>query len=927
MPSPFRPADRFGLPGVSAPPSEVDFLRFWGKAGDDERAGWHPVAYHCLDVAACVDRILTVRPFARGQAARLFGAPPSDVVAFLTTLAAIHDIGKFATCFQAKRLDLWPSLLGPVPTDIARTYHTRDGFCLWERSLKEKMGPAVWAGDPYLLSYVVQAVMGHHGRPVAIDPQRDVLSAIYKPGGRAAAEAFASAAIRLLDPPPLPARPLEERDALRATWWIAGLITVADWIGSNERWFKYKPDPPAHSELREYWDLARSQAAAAVAAAGLESPVPARQRTFVEITGRAEPMPAQRWATEVALPEGPILFILEDVTGTGKTEAAQVLIHRLMVAGRANGAFWAMPTRATANAMYDRQAKSLRALFDETAAAPSLALAHGKSRFHEGFRSTVIDEPGRAAMSEQANAADAPGEVACAAFLANRSRTAMIADVGAGTVDQAILAVLPSKFNTLRLFGLADKVIVLDEIHAYDAYMAEELKALLRFHAELGGCVIALSATLSAKLSAELVSEWRHAVARSSKQSEGEASAPPYPLATIVGGDGRAIRAALESTQWSRRSVAVRIAHDGEQAVEALLGAAHRGAACVWIRNTVDSCREGAEILRLRGATDVSVFHARFAQVDRQRREDDVLARFGPTDGNARTGAILVATQVVEQSLDLDFDVMVSDLAPIDLLVQRSGRLWRHPFRSTRPVGPGPELLVLAPSFQEEPSSDWLDGLLPKTKWVYQDAGVLWRTLRALGSERAIESPDGLRRLIAQVYDDDACPTSLQTSADRARGAATAATATARQYTLKIGDGYVGENLLWATDVRVPTRLSDHQITIRLGRVMDDESIAPWAPSRADVPPWHQWALSEVSVSRARVPFGSTVHGAEQAKCDAVRATWGRWEQEIPLVPLRYHAGRWFGRVVAPDGNATAIEYDPELGLSFRVADEQDVGR
>jgi CRISPR-associated endonuclease/helicase Cas3 len=861
-----------------------------------------------------------VRPLALRQATRLFRAAPAATIACLTALAALHDIGKFANCFQAKCPEFWPRALGDRPEDIPETYHTRDGFCLWLGVLRERIGAALCSGDLRAFTPIVQAVMGHHGRPVAINSQRDVLGLTFKPTGRRAAEQFADAVIRLLVTEPVSTERLQDRDVSRATWWVAGLVTTADWIGSNERSFEYRAPMYGDPDLRAYWELARERAIPAVRSAGLEPPVAAVGRTFTELTGRvSQPTPAQNWASEVTLPDGPTLFVLEDVTGAGKTEAAQILIHRLMAAGRASGAFWAMPTQATANAMYGRQAKSLHALFDDgSPQQPSLVLAHGKSRMHEGFRNTVFEEPGRQRQSAGAGDADVPGEIACAAFLANSSRAALMADIGAGTVDQAILAVLPSKFNTLRLFGLSEKVLVLDEIHAYDSYMAEELKALLRFHAELGGSVIALSATLSTKLMSELIDEWRYATTQSSRVLEPIPAVAAYPLATIVGGDGTIAASPIEPTQWSRRTVPVRFLHDRDDAVNRLVSASRSGAAAVWIRNTVDSCREGAAVLRERGVKNVMVFHARFAHVDRQRCESAVLARFGPTNNAERAGSILVATQVVEQSLDLDFDVMVSDLAPIDLLIQRSGRLWRHSFRTSRAAGPAPELFVLAPAFQEDPAAEWLDDLLPKTRWVYRDAGVLWRTLRALNELRAIDAPDGLRALIAQVYDDDTCPPNLEAAADRARGSASAAIGTARQYTLKISDGYVGENLLWLSDLRVPTRLSDHQTTVRLGRVMPDQSIAPWADEGgSDLPPWYRWGLSEVKVSRHRLPTGSRPDAAHRAACELAKATWGRWEEEIPLVPLRLEGVRWRARMIRPDAATVSIDYDAASGFSF----------
>jgi len=206
-----------------------------------------------------------------------------------------------------------------------------------------------------------------------------------------------------------------------------------------------------------------------------------------------------------------------------------------------------MPTQATANAMYHRQRNAIRALFDESSALPpSLVLAHSQSRMHDGFRATVIDEPALKRARAQTEDADEPSEISCAAFLANSSRAALIADVGAGTVDQAILAVLPSKFNTMRLFGLAEKVLLLDEIHAYDSYMAEELCALLRFHAALGGSVIALSATLPSKLTADLIDSWRMSSWPRAVLRNQDVLSSSYPLATAVTSDGTLTQSPIE---------------------------------------------------------------------------------------------------------------------------------------------------------------------------------------------------------------------------------------------------------------------------------------------------------------------------------------------------------------------------------------------
>jgi CRISPR-associated endonuclease/helicase Cas3 len=193
-----------------------------------------------------------------------------------------------------------------------------------------------------------------------------------------------------------------------------------------------------------------------------------------------------------------------------------------------------------------------------------------------------------------------------------------------------------------------------------------------------------------------------------------------------------------------RRCVVVERVTSMNAAVEAITIAAAAGAAVAWIRNTVDDAIEAAELLRARGLNPL-LFHARFAMGDRLTVEQEVLRLFGPySTASERTGRVLVATQVVEQSLDLDFDLLVSDLAPADLIIQRAGRLWRHPWRGARPV-PGPRLLLLSPEPVADPPTDWLGDA--RTRYVYDNPAILWRSARALLSAGRIISPDGRGRL------------------------------------------------------------------------------------------------------------------------------------------------------------------------------------
>lgn len=906
-----------------------ELFHYWGKARAPEGslATWHPVVYHLLDVAATARAILEARPIATRRAALLLGLTPEDALELLVVLIALHDLGKYAPAFQAKSPEHWPTtLVGVDPGQVAQSHHTADGYALWEQLLAERLANRLWVGGGRVLDILAIGIFGHHGRPVRSADGRRPVASIFGDAPRRAALDCADAIVDLLLPEPVDAPSPTIEQARIASWWVSGLVTVADWIGSNERWFEYRRPELG---LADYWEHARQCAARAVRETGMVAPQPAPSRSFAELTGKQSPTPAQRWASEVELPSGPILVILEDVTGAGKTEAAQMLVHRLMADGRAAGAYWAMPTTATANAMYSRQAAAVGALFTDDADAPrpSVVLAHGQTRLHEGFQSTVLRHPEArlevAASSELGLGAAA----ACSAFLADNRRAALLADIGAGTVDQAIMGALPNRFSTVRLFGMADKVLVFDEAHAYDAYMGVEIQQLLRFQAALGGSAVVLSATLTREQREKFATSWLEGLAEGRRRVAPLfggalpqlAESMEYPLATIVAGGERPVREQkVEAAEWSCREVAVRFVRSEQDALDYLLESARRGAAVVRVRNTVHDCLSAAAAVREAGEEPI-VFHARFAQCDRQERELRVLEQFGEkgTAGDRR-GAILIATQVVEQSLDLDFDVMVSDLAPVDLLIQRAGRLWRHPTRNAeRPEGLERELVVLAPPTDAEPEKNWLSALLPRTAHVYRNQGVLWRSARALGDTREIATPEGLRSLVEAAYDPTDTPEALLQPAQAAEGEELGKAAAAQHATLKPAQGYHGDASGWADEVRAPTRLGEEQTTVRLARVRPNGTLAPWATT--DGPRWMRWALSEVRLAAWRVPFGSTAAPEYAAAVEAARADWGRFEQEISVLPLvEREPGVWAGELTRPDnGRVVRVRYSAKLGVEF----------
>jgi CRISPR-associated endonuclease/helicase Cas3 len=386
-----------------------------------------------------------------------------------------------------------------------------------------------------------------------------------------------------------------------------------------------------------------------------------------------------------------------------------------------------------------------------------------------------------------------------------------------------------------------------------------------------------------------------------------------YPLATIVDGASRVSRCDVEAAPWSHRSVGVAQVHDEGEVVQRIVAAYRGGQAVAWVRNTVDSVLDAAEMLRSHGI-DPMVFHSRFAQADRQQREVEVMAAFGKNSVSAERNRVVVATQVIEQSLNLDFDCLVSDLAPIDLLIQRAGRLWRH--QRQRPEGSKLELLVLAPPFEDDPGSRWLDEVLPKTKYVYEDVAVLWRTQRELVRVGRIVTPGGVRDLVETVYVDDFVPASLEAASQRVRGKSAALRMMARHFSLDWERGYAGGSSTdWYADIRVPTRLAEEKTVVRLARLTSDNRVVPWAEGLGDGDDWKAWALSEVRVSERTVSRAAGVASRHAGRIDVARHAWPKYERDVLVIVLEADQGGFAGGYVAGNGSTAVVRYSCKEGL------------
>ena len=874
--------------------------RHWGKArGGEAGPGWHSLAYHALDVAAVMDAMLDADEARLGPLVAMGAGDAAAVRAGLVLAAALHDLGKHDPAFQAKAPEVPPGR-ARAGRGLDDPGHDRTGLAMWAARGRDWLGAGRrLSGAQTRLDLWVRAACCHHGRGwpsdgSAVAPRLD-------PEDWEAADAYVRFALGM--PETAAWRGLtdtddesgREDDADAA--WVAGLVTQADWLGSNRERFGYRD---AAMDAAAYWADARGRAQDVLLdrSVGLVVAPRAAPLTLAEAlrVPDPEPTPLQRWAAEAPLPDAPCLAVIEDLTGAGKTEAAAVLASRMVAAGRATGVYWAMPTMATANAMYARAAPLVETIYGPEASA---ALMGGKRGLNAVFAAA------RAAGSD-AEAADAvggtdtvPAEVVCAEWLAQDGRLGFLAPVGAGTIDQALLGILPSRHFPVRLAGLGPRVLIVDEAHAYDSYTGRLLEELLRVHARAGGSAVVLSATLTSALHGRLVRAWR--------AGRGDGTAPPAPLAlpcaTLVwaGGDASESFEGAADRRGARRDTPVAWLRAPAEAVRVLAEAAGRGAACLWVRNTVQDAAEGRAMLAEAGV-EARLFHSRLTAGDRGRVERDLLARFGP-DGTDRAG-VVVATQVAEQSLDVDFDAMVSDLAPYDALVQRAGRLHRH--RRDRPEGYGaPVLHVLSPAPTDEAGAGWYADAFPVAQWVYPAHGRLWRGARRIEMDGGLRLASGRPRdLLDWVYaEEDGTPEALAAHDRLAEGEAIGERQQGALAGARLHLGYPHDD--FRDEERAVTRLGSKDVPVLLARV-EGGRLLPWERDEPDR--WRAWALSEIAVRERDYGEGVVPEGLEGA---VAAVTKGRPCLHVWVLD---EAGR--GRVRRGEG-AVSVNYSADCGLTF----------
>lgn len=486
---------------------------------------------------------------------------------------------------------------------------------------------------------------------------------------------------------------------------VAGLTIVADWIGSGP-WF----DDPARP-----WPPLIAQA---VDEAGFIPPRVLPELTFRDVFGFS-PRPAQQALYERVT--GPGVYVLEAPMGQGKTEAALYAAYRLLESGQSSGLYFALPTQLTSNRIHTRIDKFLNRIL---LSGERALLLHGKAWLEHFLRSQTLG-------------ADAAPEGLWFA----RGKRGILAPFAAGTVDQALLAAMHVRHSALRAFGLAGKTVILDEVHSYDAYTGTLLDNLVEVLRHESCTVIILSATLTARRRAAITGF--------------DSSTQNYPLITACTATGPALEFLPEGETAADVPSSFLLRHPAEDAlaVEEALLRMEQGQRVLWIENTVADAQERHRLLAARasgmGGTPVGLLHSRYTPADRSRNENLWTSCYAPdAQGRGQTGCVLVGTQVLEQSLDLDADFLVTRFCPTDMLLQRLGRLWRHA-GTLRPATARREAWLLHPPLDEALRGP--EQAFAGTGRVYAPY-VLCRSLELWYGLDRIALPDDVRPLLELTY-------------------------------------------------------------------------------------------------------------------------------------------------------------------------------
>jgi CRISPR-associated endonuclease/helicase Cas3 len=756
--------------------SDLAFLP-WAKMKQGSLES-HRLLYHLLDVSAAFWVLWheTLGDELRNRVSRWLGMSSDEAARVLCYWFSLHDLGKASPAFQdhtslsrETRMQIRlrckeASLSIPIRAD-AEQRSRHEVISTWSLIHEPEIKSAVELPTSHARA-IAWMLGGHHGKWPTSTSVKPGVKSIDR--GGADWTNLRLKVVRMLrdlfrpEIPDMPSGTTSQAEVENGAviTLLSGILSVSDWIGSNEQYFHFVSEP---GSLADYWTSAIDKAHAALRAMDWRQPQSVPSASYASLFGFAPSALQTDVQAHIEQAVLPGLSIIEAPMGVGKTEAALASYAHWVRNTRA-GLYIAMPTTATSNQMHDRVSRFLNRIFGPQAATPLLVHSQAHLRGNDGAQ-IGKDLGDESTLNIQSQAWFLP------------RKKSLLAPYGVGTVDQTLMSVLQTKHFFVRLFGLAGKVVIFDEVHAYDAYMSALFDRLLMWLRAINASVIVLSATLPAATRRRLLRAWGAADADAS-------TAVAYPRISLVDAVGK-VDAALLSAPATRELKYQHHPADIDSVIERLrelMGASQKTSVNVAvICNTVRRAQDLYARIREDDAfssvqnEDLILFHARFPMHWREEIERRVIQKFGPNpvdksmrNPNRPLRAIVISTQVMEQSLDLDFDAMFVDFAPVDLMLQRAGRLQRHRVNDESREAPDCLLIMTPPVESGVPQFSRGD------TFVYERY-VLLRSWMALSTHGGIVTlPGDLEELIEAVYGErvpDSSEMALTTALESARAA------------------------------------------------------------------------------------------------------------------------------------------------------------
>lgn len=722
----------------------------WAKKKDDNgRMYWLSLYQHSVDAKdtagllwehwlsdgqkKCIEESLEPKSYENGKNLAMF-------------LAAVHDLGKATPAFQAKKSF---GQSGDIDARLLENLE-RVGFTGISnlRLVSPERTPHNIAGQNLLLSYGVRRdiailIGGHHGKPSDYIDKKEI-------------DAYLSNYFQVEDKESCIARKWADEQRKFFEWalfstgfhgvedlpkikqpaqvLLLGLLIMSDWLSSNEGYFplmsideEESPNLSARSETafnkwrkwREFdnWE---------------PEFIPDVEEIYEDRFGFF-PREIQRDLYDIIENTEKLgIVLLEAPMGIGKTEAALVAVEQLAYKTGRNGMFFGLPTQATSNGIFYRILEWLPKIKNVENEVITVRLSHGKAHLNEKF----------ASLSRGINIDGEQNSCVAVNEWFSGKKTAALDDFVVGTVDQFLMLALKQRHMPLRHLGFSKKVVIIDEVHAYDAYMSQYLMRAISWMGAYGVPLVVLSATLPGEKRAEIIKSYISGLdAKFSKEERTKLGqiikTDEYPLITYNDGS-KVFQKKGFAIETSKRIVIKKLCENA--LVEKVCNMISGGGIVGIIVNTVKRAQEISKILSEKiGEDTIFLLHSNFIATERVKKENELISMIGK-DAVRPEKQVVVGTQVIEQSLDIDFDVLISDLSPMDLLIQRMGRLHRHDIGRPREHA--------TPAFYIMGESDTLE-FESGSSYVYGDY-LLARTQHYL--PEIIDLPKDISKLVQKVY-------------------------------------------------------------------------------------------------------------------------------------------------------------------------------